>query len=164
MRVAAVGQALGMRVLVSSRTAPPGLRPDGIEVVPLEDLFSLSDFVSVHCPLNEETRGLIGPEALRRMKSTAYVINTARGAIIDEPALVQALRERRIAGAALDVFGEGSAPPPGPPADSPLWTLDNVLLTPHIGWPRLETRQRVLEMVAANIAAFARDEPTHVVS
>ena len=110
MRVATVGQALGMRVLVSSRSAAPGVRPDGIEVLPLSELLSLSDFVSVHCPLNEETRGLIGPVALKRMKSTAYVINTARGAIIDEEALVQALRERRIAGAALDVFGEGSEP------------------------------------------------------
>ena len=98
------------------------------------------------------------------MKPTAYLINTARGAIVDEAALVEALRHRRIAGAALDVFGEASAPPPPPPADSPLYELDNVLLTPHIGWQRLETRQRVLEMVADNIAAFARGAPTNVVS
>lgn len=98
------------------------------------------------------------------MKPTAYVVNTARGAIIDQDALVAALRERRIAGAALDVFGEGSAPPPPPPADSPLYGLDNVILTPHIGWQRLETRQRIVEMVAENIEAFVRGERLNVVS
>lgn len=154
-RVADIGRALGMHVICSSRSAPPGVRPDGTEVASLNDLLSRSDFVSIHCPLTEDTRGLIGAAALARMKPTAYLINTARGAIVDEAALVDSLRDRRIAGAALDVFGDASAPP---------WALDNVLLTPHIGWQRLETRQRVLQMVAANIAAFARDEPTNVVS
>ena len=116
------------------------------------------------CPLNAETRGLLDASALALMKPTAYVVNTARGAIIDQDALVAALRERRIAGAALDVFGEGSAPPPPPPADSPLYGLDNVILTPHIGWQRLETRQRIVEMVAENIEAFVRGERLNVVS
>ena len=77
-------------------------------------------------------------------------------------ALVHALRERRIAGAALDVFGEGSAPPPPLPDDSALYDLDNVVLTPHIGWQRLEARQRVVDMCAENVAAFARGEPMNI--
>jgi len=89
-------------------------------------------------------------------------VNTARGAIVDQAALVQALRAKRIAGAALDVYGEGSAPPPPLPHDSPLYDLDNVILTPHIGWQRLESRQRVVDMCAENIAKFARGEPMNI--
>ena len=163
-RVASLGQALGLHVISSSRTAPAGLRPDGVEVAPLDELLARSDFVSIHCPLNAETKGLIGAAALARMRPSAYIINTARGAIIEESALVDALRHRRIAGAALDVYGEASAPPPPPPSNSPLYALDNVLLTPHIGWQRLETRQRVLSMVAENIASYSRGTPTNVVS
>lgn len=100
--------------------------------------------------------------ARARVHPAAYVVNTARGAIINQPALVDALRDRRIAGAALDVFGEGSAPPPPLPDDSALYALDNVLLTPHIGWQRLEARQRVVDMCAENIAAFARGEPPNI--
>ena len=96
------------------------------------------------------------------MKDSAYVVNTARGAIVDQSALVNALKTRRIAGAALDVFGEGSAPPPPLPDDSPLYDLDNVILTPHIGWQRLEARQRVVDMCADNIAAFARGDPANI--
>ena len=124
----------------------------------MDELFARSDFVSVHCPLNGETRGLIGAAALGRMKPTSYLINTARGPIVDEAALVAALRSGSIAGAALDVYGEGSAPPPALPTDSPLWDLENVLLTPHIGWQRLETRQRVVDAIAETIKVFARGD------
>ena len=85
-RVAVIAHALGMRVLASSRTAPVGRRVDGIEVAPLSELLSHSDFVSIHCPLNAQTRGLVDAAALGRMKRSAFLINTARGAIIDEPA------------------------------------------------------------------------------
>lgn len=86
------------------------------------------------------------------------------GAIVDEAALICALQNRRIAGAALDVCGDGAAPPPPPPPSSPLYTLDNVILTPHIGWQRLETRQRVVDMVALNIEAFACGKPRNLVA
>ena len=162
LRVAAIATALGMRVVASSRSAPLGLRDDRVEVVSLEGLLSQSDFVSVHCPLNAHTKGLVDGAAIARMKPTAFVINTARGAIIDQPALVEALRAKRIAGAALDVFGEGSAPPPPLPDDSPLYGLDNVILTPHIGWQRLESRQRVVDMMVDNIAAYQRGEPCNI--
>ena len=162
-RVAAMALPLGMRVVASDLpSTPTGMRDDGIEVVSFDDLMATSDFVSVHCPLNQHTTGLVDARALALMKPTAYVVNTARGAIIDQPALVDALRERRIAGAALDVFGEGSAPPPPLPPDSPLYDLDNVILTPHIGWQRLEARQRVVDMCADNIAGFARGEPPNI--
>jgi phosphoglycerate dehydrogenase-like enzyme len=105
-----MAQALGMRVVASSSSKPLGRRPDGIEVVSYGDLLSSSDFVSVHCPLNSETKGLVDAEAISKMKQSAYIINTARGGIIHQESLVSALRERRIAGAALDVFGERSFP------------------------------------------------------
>ena len=117
---------------------------------------------SIHCPLSDATRGLVGARELARMKPTAFLVNTARGAIVDQAALVAALSERNIAGAALDVFGEGSAPPPCLPADHPLYGLDNVMLTPHIGWQRVESRQRVVDMVSENIAAFLRGEPANI--
>ena len=162
LRVAAIATALGMRVVASSRSAPLGLRDDRVEVVSLEGLLSQSDFVSVHCPLNAHTKGLVDGAAIARMKPTAFVINTARGAIIDQPALVEALRAKRIAVAALVVVGEGSAPPPPLPDDSPLYGLDNVILTPHIGWQRLESRQRVVDMMVDNIAAYQRGEPCNI--
>ena len=143
-------------------SAPLGVGKGGIEVVSFETLMASSDFVSVHCPLNAHTKGLVDAAALARMKPSAYIVNTARGSIIDQPALVDALRERRIAGAALDVFGEGSAPPPPLPDDSPLYGLDNVILTPHIGWQRLESRQRVVDMMASNIAGYLRGEPCNI--
>ena len=93
------------------------------------------------------------------MKSSAYIINTARGAIIDEAALITALRENTIAGAALDV--QTVEPPP---TDSELYTLPNVILTPHIGWKRVETRQRLVQVVGENIRKFLRGDPTNIVS
>ena len=133
-RVAAIASALGMKVVASSsRMAAIGQQGD-ITVVSLDELLETSDFVSIHCPLNANTKGLIGRVELAKMKPTAFLINTARGSIIDQDALVEALSSKAIAGAALDVFGEGSAPPPALPANHPLYSLDNVMLTPHIGW------------------------------
>jgi glycerate dehydrogenase len=93
------------------------------------------------------------------MKPTARLINTARGAVVNERDLIVALREKRIAGAMLDV--QENEPPSD---DSPLYTLENVYLTPHIGWKRVETRQRLVDMVAANVEAFLRGEPINVIS
>ena len=117
LRVAAMAQALGMRVIASSRTCPTGMHESGVEVVPLDDLLGRSDFVSIHCPLNAETRGYIDASKLALMKPSAYLVNTARGAIVDETALVDALRSRRIAGAPST--SSARAPPPPPPNDSP---------------------------------------------
>jgi phosphoglycerate dehydrogenase-like enzyme len=102
----------------------------GVELVGLDELLTKSDYVSIHCPLNEQTRNLIGNNELSRMKPEAYLINTARGGIVDEQALYDALKERRIAGAAIDVFAHEPLTQPHPLAD-----FDNVLLAPHcIAW------------------------------
>jgi len=102
---------------------------------------------------------MIDADALAMMKPTARLINTARGAVVNERDLIVALREKRIAGAMLDV--QENEPPSD---DSPLYTLENVYLTPHIGWKRVETRQRLVDMVAANVEAFLRGEPINVIS
>merc|ERR1740138_351990 len=127
---------LGMKVVVSDLPSTPlGMRDTGVEVVSFDDLLRTSDFISTMTPLNKHTKGIVNAAAFDKMKPTAYIINTARGPIIDQDALVDALRKKKIAGAALDVFGEGSAP--SLPDDSPLYDVfnefDNVILTPHIG-------------------------------
>ena len=110
------------------------------------------------CPLDAQTRHLIDARALGLMKRDAYLINTARGAIIDEAALIGALRNGTIGGAALDVQEQE------PPAQaSPLYTLPNVCLTPHIGWKRKETRQRLVGLIAGNVQAFLAGAPINVV-
>jgi D-3-phosphoglycerate dehydrogenase len=128
--VAARGRAFGLRVKAHDPHAPAAaFAAAGAEPVSFPDLLAQSDFISIHCPLLPETRGLFGASALARMKPTAFLINTARGAIVDEEALVSALQDGRLAGAGLDV----SAQEP-PPADHPLRRLENVVLTPHTAW------------------------------
>ena len=145
-----------MRVLVWSRSARTC---EAWEAAPtLHDLLARSDFVSVHCPLNEHTRGLIDADALRAMKPTAYLVNTARGGVINQAALVDALRANVIAGAGLDVQD-----PEPPEPDSPLWGLENATLSPHVGWKRVETRQRLMDAVAENVEAFLAGRPVNVV-
>ena len=124
---------------------------------------SLSLFLSLSLPLSLLLT-LCGLRSLcwLVLKSRFALSTISRGAIIDQSALVDALRENRIAGAALDVFGEGSAPPPPLPEDSALYGLDNVILTPHIGWQRLEARQRVVDMCVENIDGFLRGEPCNI--
>jgi glyoxylate reductase len=144
----------GMRVLATTRTPRPGDKSTlGVEHVPLETLLAESDFVSLHVPLTAETRGLMGTENLGRMKPTAVLINTARGPIVDQDALVKALREGVIGGAALDVTD-----PEPLPLEHPLFELPNVTITPHIASASVATRSRMAEMAAANIIAVLRGE------
>ena len=145
-----------MEVLAYTRTPRPD--EEGVRYVPLDTLLRESDAVTLHCPLTEQTRHLIDEAALAKMKPTAFLINTSRGALIDEPALIRALTARQIAGAGLDVLEQE---PPRP--DNPLYTLDNVVLTPHMGWKGLETRQRLVDLLGENIAAFCRGEPRNVI-
>lgn len=153
-----VALALGMNILTYNRTPKVWADPK-IQSVSLEELLKQSDFVTIHCPLSPATKHLINMEKLMIMKPTAYIINTARGAIIKEDDLIEALKKGIIAGAALDVQD------PEPPAlDNPLFDMDNVIMTPHIGWRRLETRQRLLNMTADNIAAFLAGDPINVVN
>ena len=155
--VARAALALDMEVLGWARTP----RPDagGIRYVPMEELLRRSDYLSLHCPLTPETRHLIGADSLARMKPTAFLINTSRGALVDEAALIAALRAGTIAGAGLDV--QETEPPA---QDSPLYTMENVILTPHMGWKGLETRRRLVSLLAGNIRAFFGGRPINVVS
>ena len=151
-----VARAMDMNILVYTRT--PRSDEDGIRYVSLEEVLSQSDYVSLHCPLTPQTRHLINKETLALMKPTAFLINTSRGALVDEPALIEALKTGVIAGAALDV--QETEPPA---EDNPLYTMDNVILTPHMGWKGLETRQRLVSILADNIRAYAAGSPIHVV-
>ncbi len=126
----------------------------GVQYVSLPELFEQSDFVTVHAPLLPETRGLVGREALARMKPTAYVVNTARGPLVDEVALAEALRAGRIAGAALDVFEEEPLP-----ADSPLRQLDHVILLPHVAGVTVQSTAAMARVAAENAALVLRGEP-----
>ena len=156
-QVIRVAQALDMKVLCYTRTARPD--EENLSFVTLETLLKESDYISLHCPLNDKTRHLINEETISLMTPSAFLINTSRGALIDEPALIRALTEKRIAGAGLDV--QETEPPA---QDNPLYTLENVVLTPHMGWKGLETRQRLVGVVAADIQGFLNGNPVNVVS
>ena len=153
--VARRAQGFSMRVLYWSprRKAESMEREAGLNFVPLDQLLAESDFVSLHSPLKSETRHQIGARELRLMKRTAFLINTARGAIVDESALVRALRARRIAGAGLDVFEHE------PKVDAALRGLRNVVLAPHLGSATVEVREEMANIVADNILAFLEGKP-----
>ncbi len=152
-----VAQALEMKILVSTRT--PRTDVENIHFTTNEEVLRQSDFISLNCPLNESTRHMINKEALAMMKPTAYLVNTARGALVDEKALINALQNNVIAGAGLDVQEIE-------PLDdsSPLYTMDNVIITPHIGWRGLETRQRLVSLIKDNIKAFYKGQPINRVN
>jgi len=138
-RVADIGRALGMHIMYTSHSPKPQRDALGDRYVQLPDLMKESDFVSIHCPLTPETKGLISREMLSLMKPTAFLINTARGPIVDECALIDLLREHKIAGAALDVYTNE------PNVNPAFFELDNVHLTPHAGSNTLATRNQMAE-------------------
>jgi len=147
--VAQTAAAFGMRVLIANR--PGGERqPDRVD---LHELLSQVDVLSLHCPLTPATTGMIGASELALMKPDAVIVNTARGALIDVDALAQALRQRQIGGAAIDVLPQ-EPPRYGSPLLAP--DLPNLILTPHTAWAALESRQRCLDEMAANIEDFLR--------
>ncbi|MEF2615241.1 NAD(P)-dependent oxidoreductase [Faecalibacillus faecis] len=152
-----IAQALDMDIMVYTRT--PREDHDGIHYVSFDTLLKNSDYISLHCPLTSSTKHMINKDTLSLMKPTAFIINTSRGALIDEKALVEALKNQTIAGAGLDVQEEEP-----PKEDSPLYQLDNVILTPHMGWKGLETRQRLVSILASNIKAYLEGNPINVVS
>ena len=156
-KVIQIAQALDMNILVYTRT--PKEDEKGICYVSLEELLKNSDYVSMHCPLTESTKHMINKETLSLMKPSAFIINTSRGALIDEAALIEALENGMIAGAGLDV--QETEPPE---EANPLYTMDQVLLTPHMGWKGLETRQRLVSILADNIKQFMEGNPINVVS
>ena len=145
--VARVAASFGMQVEIANR--PGGPATEGRK--DLDDLLPQLDVLSLHCPLTDATRGLIGAARLARMKPDAVLINTARGALVDAPALAEALRSRRLGGAGIDVFEREP-----PPADHPLLdpAIPNLIVTPHIAWAARESRQRCLDELALNVESF----------
>jgi glycerate dehydrogenase len=154
--VGELGAAFGMKVLACdpSASAPPPF----VRLVELDALFRESDVVSLHCPLTPQTAKLVNGQRLSQMKPTAFLLNTSRGPLVDEPALAEALNSGRIAGAGLDVL---SAEPP--PADNPLLAARNCLITPHMAWGTRAARSRLMHIAVENVRAFLQGKPQNVV-
>ena len=150
---ARIARAFGMRVLVYSRHAT------GEEFVPLDTLLAQSDVVSLHCPLTEQNAGMIGREALSKMKRGAILINTARGPLVDEAALRDALLSGHLMAAAMDVVSREPIL-----ASNPLLGLDNCIITPHIAWACKESRQRLMDIATENVRRFIAGDPVNVVN
>ena len=155
--VAGIAEAFGMQVLISDhRNADP--RPGRTA---FEQVLTESDIISLHCPLTPKTQGLIGAAEIKQMKQGALLINTARGGIVDEQALADALRDGYLGGAGVDVLTQEP-----PVADNPLLANDipNLIITPHIAWASRASRQRLLNEISANISAFLAGSPRNIVS
>src|SRR5579859_791718 len=157
-QIAHIGRAFGMRVVATRRTALPGAAdPDLDTLYPTTNLHALlaeSDFVVIAVPATSATHHLIGPDELRAMKSTAYLVNIARGSVVDEPALIAALQSGAIAGAALDVFEKEPLS-----ESSPLWTLPNVIISPHISGVTDRYSRRFTDLFLDNIARYRAGQP-----
>ena len=145
--VSKLGLALGMNILLYSRTKKDA--PEGCRWVDLDTLFAESDVVSLHCPLNEQTAGLVDEHLLSLMKPTAFLINTSRGGVVDSHALADALNSGKLAGAGVDVMAQEP-----PAADDPLLTAKNCVISPHIAWASKEARERLIRIVADNLQSF----------
>ena len=158
--IAAVGHAFGMKVIAWGPTlTPERAAKSGATFMELDGVLANADVVSVHLKLSDESKGLIDERRLRLMRKTAYFVNTARGAIVDEAALVKILNERAIAGAALDVFVEEPLP-----AEHPLLKLDNAVLTPHLGWPTDSGFEGFAENAVANILDYLEGKLTRALN
>jgi glycerate dehydrogenase len=151
--------AFGMNVVAAGRHPTDQSHRARFRWATIPELLSASDVVSIHCPLLPETKGLINKESLRRMKKSAFLLNTSRGPIIVDEDLAEALNNGVIAGAGLDVL---SVEPP--PKDNPLFGAKNCLITPHIAWATKEARARLMDMAVGNLSAFIAGEPVNVVN
>ncbi|TKI04714.1 D-2-hydroxyacid dehydrogenase family protein [Martelella alba] len=159
-KIAGYGRAFGMRLMAWSPNLTEELAArHGVEYVSRQALFRRADIISVHLVLSERSRGIIDAASLALLKPTAYFVNTSRGPLVDEDALLTLLRERRIAGAALDVFDTEPLP-----AGHPFRTLDNVLATPHIGYVTREDFQRFYGQMVENILAWHAGRPMRVIA
>lgn len=154
--VGAIAEALGMRVLTYSRSRRPEVKA---EYTDLDTLLAQSDVISLHCPLFQETTGLINTEAISKMKDGAILLNTSRGPVIDEQAVADALKSGKLRGAAVDVVSE--EPILG---DNPLLKAPNCIITPHMAWAPIETRQRILDITVESIQGYLNGKPVNVVN
>lgn len=155
-RVSRLARAFSMEVLCNARSEKSA---EGVRYCTKEEIFRKSDYITLHCPLNDETRGLINEKTIALMKPTVRIINTSRGAVIDEKALCQALNSERIAGAAVDVLEKEPMP-----KNHPYLTAKNIIVTPHIAWATDEARQRLIQLVCKNLEGFKNGKPINVVS
>jgi len=154
MAVAGIAEALGMKVIISERN-----EVTEYENHTVEELLKSSDVVSLHCPLTPDTKGIINSARLKLMKSSALLVNTARGPLIVEKDLADALNEGRIGGAALDVL---SVEPP--PSDNPLLSAKNCIITPHVAWASLSARKRLMDIAVSNVRQYLSGNPVNVVN
>jgi glycerate dehydrogenase len=155
---AQAGQGFGMRVIAHDAMVKNSPIP-GVTLTDLDTVFRESDVVSLHCPLTADNKGLVNAQHLAMMKPTAFLINTARGPLVDDDALASSLNSGKIAGAGLDVL---SVEPPRP--DNPLLKARNCLVTPHISWATRAARQRLMDVTVDNVRAFLKGSPQNVVS
>jgi len=158
IRTARIAKAFGMKVIAwSQNLTPEKCKEAGVDYVSKEDLFRQADFITIHVVLSQRSRGIVGAKEFGLMKPSAYIINTSRGPIIDEAAMLTALREKKIAGAGLDVFDIEPLP-----TDHPLRKLDNVVLTPHLGYVSVQNYQAYFAGVVDDIRGFLDGKPVRV--
>jgi glycerate dehydrogenase len=160
-QVARIGHAMGMRIAAAHQSSMRQVELPGVAIdwMPVDDLFAHTDVITLHCPLTDQTRGLVNAQRLGCMKPTAYLINTGRGPLVDESALAETLAQGRLAGAGLDVL---STEPPSP--DNPLLSAPRCIITPHIAWASYEAKQRLMRIAADNIRAFLDGRAVNVVN
>ena len=157
--VARIAIAFGMKVKAFSTKSASALRMLGIEKATLEELLSTSDVLSLHCPLTDSTRHLMNHDTLRQMKSSAILINTGRGPLVDDQAVAEALAEGRLAAFCADVLTDEP-----PKVDNPLLSQPHAFITPHIAWASTEARVRLLQVAIGNVRAFLNGSPVNVVN
>ena len=159
-KLARVADAMGMKIVAAHQSSMNRLElPYEVEWLPVDEVFALADFLSLNCPLTPETEKVVNAEHLKKMKSSAIVINTGRGPLVDEQALADALDNGTIAGAGLDVL---STEPPA--VDNPLLSAKNCVITPHIAWASMEARERLIAVAADNLSSFLSGIPQNVVN
>lgn len=157
--VAKVAQAFGMKVVANRRNPRPEDSADGVEMLSLDELYAVSDVISLHAPLNDSSKHMINQESIAKMKDGVILINTARGPLIEDEALAEALDSGKVYAAGIDVAATEPIP-----ADNPLLTRENCIITPHIAWAPLAARRRLLEITAKNVEAFIDSKPQNQVN
>ena len=159
-KLARVADAMGMKIVAAHQSSMDRLElPYEVEWLPVDEVFTLADFLSLNCPLTPKTEKVVNAEHLKKMKSSAIVINTGRGPLVNEQALADALNNGTIAGAGLDVLS--TEPPAG---DNPLLSAKNCVITPHIAWASREARARLIAIAANNLSSFLSGFPQNVVN
>ena len=158
-KVAKIADAFGMNILISTPHPKQLPSPKGTQWLTTDELLANADIVTLHCPLTPKTQGMVTIDFLKKMKSNAFLINTSRGAVVDEQALAYALKQGIIAGAGLDVLNKEP-----PEKENPLFGIQNCIITPHIAWAAKETRQRLMNIAKENLTSFIAGKPIHIVN